>query len=145
VRNTVFAKTKWHLALVPAAPRRRYEFILGWFLCVITRGYKLRFDLRVAIRRLSRCLRVFTPFFPGDSWKKIRRQLAGLMEATGRVRDRDIALQLLAEAGIPPRAAIATRLATERRKASRELLLEIRRWKGRSFSRKWRSRLELSA
>jgi CHAD domain-containing protein len=67
------------------------------------------------------------------------------MEAAGRVRDRDIAIQLLAEAGIPPRAATATRLAAERRKASRELLLEIRRWKSRSFSRKWRSRLELSA
>jgi CHAD domain-containing protein len=102
-------------------------------------------DLRVAIRRLSRCLRVFARFFPGDSWKKVRRQLAELMEAAGRVRDRDIALQLLAEAGLPARAAIATRLAAERRKASRELLLEIRRWKSRSFSRKWRSRLELSA
>ena len=67
------------------------------------------------------------------------------MEAAGRVRDRDIALQLLAEAGIPLSAAIATRLAGERRKAHHDLLLEIRRWKGRSFSRKWRSRLELSA
>jgi CHAD domain-containing protein len=102
-------------------------------------------DLRVAIRRLSRGLRVFAPFFPNGSWKKIRHQLAELMEAAGRVRDRDIALQLLAEAGIPPRAAIAARLAVERRKASHELLLEIRRWKGRNFSRKWRSRLELSA
>ena len=102
-------------------------------------------DLRVAIRRLGRCLRVFAPFFPEGSWKKVRHQLAELMEAAGRVRDRDIALRLLAEAGVPPRAAIATRLAGERRKASRELLLEIRRWKARSFSRKWRSRLELSA
>jgi CHAD domain-containing protein len=102
-------------------------------------------DLRVAIRRLSRCLHVFAPFFPGDSSKKVRRQLADLMEAAGRVRDRDIALQLLAEAGIPVRAAISTRLAGERRKASHELLIEIRRWKRRSFSRKWRSRLELSA
>jgi CHAD domain-containing protein len=102
-------------------------------------------DLRVAIRRLSRCLRVFAPFYPGDSWKKVRRQLAELMEAAGNVRDRDIAVLLLAEAGLPPRAAVATRLAAERRKASRELLLEIRRWKRRSFSRKWRSRLELSA
>jgi hypothetical protein len=41
-------------------------------------------DLRIAIRRLSRCLRVFAPFFPADSWKKIRRRLAELMEATGR-------------------------------------------------------------
>src|ERR1017187_6125566 len=74
-------------------------------------------DLRVAIRRLSRCLRVFAPFFPVGSWKKIRRQLAGLMKATGEVRDRDIALQLLAEARVSPRAATATPPAAERRKA----------------------------
>ncbi|MGA2267351.1 MAG: CHAD domain-containing protein [Bryobacteraceae bacterium] len=102
-------------------------------------------DLRVAIRRFSRCLRTFSRFFPAGSWKKIRRRLAALMKATGSVRDRDIALQLLAEAGISRRAAIAARLAAERRKVGHELLLEIRRWKSRSFSRKWRSRLELSA
>ena len=61
------------------------------------------------------------------------------------VRDRDIASSFSPRPAFPPRAAIATRLAAERRKASHELLLEIRRWKGRSFSRKWRSRLELSA
>lgn len=100
-------------------------------------------DLRVAIRRLSRCLRVFSQFYPGNSWKKVRSQLAELLAAAGRVRDRDIALQLLAEAGVPRRAAIVTRIEAERRKAAHELLLEIRRWKGRNFSRRWRNRLEL--
>jgi len=65
--------------------------------------------------------------------EKVRRQLAELMEAAGRVRDRDIALQLLAEAGIPPRPP-SPRGGGERRKASHELLLEIRAWKRRSFS-----------
>jgi len=100
-------------------------------------------DLRVAIRRLSRCLRVFSQFYPGSSWKKIRRQLAELLVTAGRIRDRDIALELLVQAGVSRRALIATRLETERRKAARELLLEIRRWKGRNFSRRWRSWLEL--
>jgi CHAD domain-containing protein len=99
-------------------------------------------DLRVGIRRFSRCLRAFSQFYPGRSWKKIRRELRELMEAAGKVRDRDIALALLAEAGIPPRAAIATRLAAERRKAGRDLLAEISRWNDRG-SRKWRSQLEL--
>lgn len=99
-------------------------------------------DLRVAIRRLSRCLRVFAPFYPDGSWKKIRRQLSGLLKAAGAVRDRDIALALLAEAGITPRATVAARLAEERRAAAHDLLLEIRRWKSRNFFRKWRSRLE---
>ena len=102
-------------------------------------------DLRVAIRRLSRCLSVFSQFYPDRSWKKIRRELADLGDRAGAVRDRDIALELLAAAGIPAEAAIVTRLQAERRKAGQELLLEIRRWKGRAFSRKWRVRLELPA
>ncbi|MEI9973988.1 MAG: CHAD domain-containing protein [Ignavibacteriota bacterium] len=33
-------------------------------------------DVRVAMRRLSRCLKVFAPFYPDGSWKKIRRRVA---------------------------------------------------------------------
>ena len=102
-------------------------------------------DLRVAIRRLSRCLRVFSQFYPDRSWKKIRQELAQLLRAAGAVRDRDIALELLAASGIPRRAAIVTRLQAERRKAGQELLLDIRRWRNRGFSRKWRTRLELQS
>jgi CHAD domain-containing protein len=100
-------------------------------------------DLRVAIRRLSRCLRVFSQCYPGDSWKQCRRQLAGLLRAAGRVRDRDIAIEMLEKAGIPGRAAIVARLKAERQKNGRGLLGEIRRWNKRGFSRKWRAALEL--
>jgi len=101
-------------------------------------------DLRVAIRRLSRCLRVFAEFYPGGSWKKPRRELAELMEAAGRVRDRDVALALLVEAGAGRAGAIAARFEAERKLAARELQLEARRWKRAGFSRKWRTALELS-
>jgi CHAD domain-containing protein len=100
-------------------------------------------DLRVAIRRLSRCLRVFAEFYPGDSWKKIRKELAELMQSAGRVRDRDVVLALLEEAGLGRRGAIAARLAVERKQAARELQWEARRWKRCGFSRKWRGALEL--
>ena len=100
-------------------------------------------DLRVAIRRLSRCLRVLSQFYPDPYWKRIRRQLADLMDTAAAVRDRDIALQLLAAARLPKRAAIVTRLQAERRQAAAGLLLEIRRWKSQDLSKKWRSRLEL--
>jgi CHAD domain-containing protein len=100
-------------------------------------------DLRVATRRLSRCLRVFSQFYPDRSWKKIRRELADLRDRAGAVRDLDIALELLAAAGVPPRAAIAKRLRADRQKAAQELLLEVRRWKRRGFSRKWRLKLDL--
>ena len=100
-------------------------------------------DLRVSIRRLSRCLRAFSQFYDAYGRKKIRRQLSGLMELAGAIRDRDICIQLLKEAGVSPRAAIVGRLSKERAAATHELLHEIQRWKSRNFSRKWRARLEL--
>lgn len=100
-------------------------------------------DLRVSVRRFSRCLRVFSQFYPDRSWKPIRRQLSELMDSAARVRDRDIAMELLSAAGVPRRASVFLRLKAERRQAALDLRLEIRRWKNRDFSRKWRSRLEL--
>ena len=100
-------------------------------------------DLRVSIRRLSRCLRVFAEFYPGRSWKKVRAQLSDLLHTAGIVRDRDIGLDLLVAAGVSKRAALAARLADERREASRELWIEIRRWQERNIASKWRRRLGL--
>jgi CHAD domain-containing protein len=100
-------------------------------------------DLRVANRRLSRCLRVFSQFYPDRSWKKIRRALADLRDLAGAVRDLDVALELLVASGVSPEAAIVTALQAERRRASESLLLEVRRWKSRGFSRRWRIRLGL--
>jgi CHAD domain-containing protein len=100
-------------------------------------------DLRVAIRRLSRCLRVFAPFYPGHSWKPVRRRLSGLMATCGSVRDRDIAIGLLAKAGVAPASPLVRQLDAQRRAAGRELRRELRHWKKRGFSRRWRVRLEL--
>jgi CHAD domain-containing protein len=100
-------------------------------------------DLRVAIRRLSRCLCVFAQFYPGRSWKKLRRCLADLMDACGNVRDRDIAIELLEQAGLPAASPLVRRLGEERRAADRELRRELLRWKDRGFRRQWRVRLEL--
>jgi CHAD domain-containing protein len=100
-------------------------------------------DLRVAIRRLSRCLGVFAQFYPARSWKPVRRRLAELMDACGSVRDRDIAIGLLQQAGVPAASPLLRQLDVERRAAVRELQLELQRWKARGFSREWRVRLEL--
>jgi CHAD domain-containing protein len=100
-------------------------------------------DLRVAVRRLSRCLRVFAQFYPARSWKPMRRRLAGLMDACGSVRDRDIAVELLEKAGVPADSPLVRQLHEERRAADGELRRELRRWKKDSFSHRWRVRLEL--
>jgi len=100
-------------------------------------------DLRVAIRRLSRCLRVFAQFYPPRSWKPVRRRLSGLMGACGSVRDRDIAIGLLEQAGVPAASPLVRQLDAERCDAGGELRQELRRWKKRGFPRRWRARLEL--
>ena len=100
-------------------------------------------DVRVAMRRLSRCLRVFAPFYPDGSWKKIRRRISTLLAAAGAVRDCDIAIELAGRAGVARRSAMVTQLTAQRRKAGHDLLLEIRRWKSRDLPDKWCRRLEL--
>jgi CHAD domain-containing protein len=100
-------------------------------------------DLRVAIRRLSRCLRMFAQFYPGKAWKKIRRRMALVMQPCGSVRDRDIAIGLLREAGVPAASPLVRQLDRERRAAGRELRRQLLRWKQRGFSRRWRLRLEI--
>lgn len=100
-------------------------------------------DLRVSIRRLSGCLRVFAQFYPGNAPKRIRQRLGKLRESAGVVRDLDITLELMGQAGVSPRTPWAARLQDERRQAYRRLEREIRAWKHRGFSRKWRNRLDL--
>jgi CHAD domain-containing protein len=100
-------------------------------------------DLRVAMRRLSRCLRVFAPFYPDRSWRRIRRRISRLMAAAGAVRDCDIAIELAGRAGVSPGSAMVAQIAAQRRKTGHDLLLEVRRWKSRDLLRKWRNRLEL--
>jgi CHAD domain-containing protein len=100
-------------------------------------------DLRVAIRRLKRCLQVFAQFYPPRSWKPVRRRLAELMDACANVRDRDIAIGLLQQAGVPAASPLLRQLDVERKAAVRELQLELRRWRERGFSRQWRVQLEI--
>jgi len=100
-------------------------------------------DLRVSIRRFSRCLRVFAQFYPGHTAKKVRQRLSRLMNAAGDVRDCDIALQLLAEAGIAPPEPLAVHLEEGRRQAGLRLQFELRRFRSANFSHKWRTQLDL--
>jgi CHAD domain-containing protein len=101
-------------------------------------------DLRVSIRRLNRCLRLFSQFYPDGSWKKIRRRLKTLMEAAGSVRDMDIAMEFLDEMGIGKSSPLVHRLTESRRAARRELEREARTWKEHGFTKQWRTTLSLN-
>jgi len=100
-------------------------------------------DLRVAIRRLAQCLRVFEQFFPRDKTRKIRRALREMVDLASEVRDRDIALALVAAAKIAPKSELPRRLADDRRAAQQVLVTELKQWIRSNLSRKLRTALEL--
>jgi len=100
-------------------------------------------DLRVSIRRLNRCLRTFADFYPGHAWKRIRRKLRALMEAAGAVRDRDIALVLMAAAGLPADSPGCDALRGERDQAAARLAAALAQWRQNRYSRRWREELGL--
>lgn len=98
-------------------------------------------DLRVSIRRLTECLRVFGQFLPPGRAKKARQKLKEVMDLSSRVRNHDVALELLRRVALPPRSSLLVTLAAERTRAQRALAAELKRWARRGFQKKWRSRL----
>jgi CHAD domain-containing protein len=100
-------------------------------------------DLRVAIRRLSQCLRVFEPFFPRAKAKKIRRALKQMIDLASEVRNRDVAASLLVEAKVSPESELARAVTEGRGAAQRKLVSALRQWMRNSSFRKWRSALDL--
>lgn len=100
-------------------------------------------DVRVVLRRLSGCLRVFAPFYPPGAARRIRKRIRVLMTAAGGVRDCDIAMELAVRAGLARSSALVRQLAARRRQAGRELLVAMRRWKRHDVVRRWGRRLGL--
>jgi len=97
-------------------------------------------DLRVSVRRFSQGLELFADFFPKWEVKKIRRMLKRVMSVTSDIRDRDITLDFLKEAG---HAAHQSRVQKERLTYQRQFSEMLRRWTARDFSTKWRNGLSL--
>jgi CHAD domain-containing protein len=95
-------------------------------------------DLRVAIRRFAQALAVFKPYFPARESRKIRRNLKEIMSFAGEVRDRDIAIELLADSKSAEAAALEVKLREQREEAETVLLAVLRRWGARKSTSKWR-------
>lgn len=100
-------------------------------------------DLRVAIRRLTHALRLFSQFFPRAEVRRLRRRLAAVLDTAAAVRDCDVALNLVQAAGIPADSPLTTELNRRRSLAEHELLEALAGWKRHEFEKKWRRRLEL--
>lgn len=101
-------------------------------------------DLRVAIRRFTQSLTVFGSLVPERDAAKIHKRLGRIMDDAGRIRDRDIAIEFLREAGVPPDHPLWKRLSRERAAAERDLLDRIERWNQKNVSGKWRAALRLN-
>jgi CHAD domain-containing protein len=100
-------------------------------------------DVRVAIRRFQQFLRVFEQFVPRGKAKKIRRQLRGVMQLSGEVRNRDISSALLKQAGGAHHSQVSKKLTRQREQAQAKLLKSIDRLNEHGTVRKWHSRLKL--
>jgi len=100
-------------------------------------------DLRVAIRQLLNCLRVFKQVFPDQPRKKIRCQLQVIRDLAGEVRNRDVALEILVSVLSLPDAELSSQLAHERTRAKRELANALHHWTRRKLFGKWRETLRL--
>ncbi len=100
-------------------------------------------DLRVAIRRLTQCLRLFEAFFDPARAKKIHRRLKKLMERCGATRNYDIALELLRSAGVKSED-LAAHLLKERKRNERKMAAALRKWR-KGVARDWSRRLKVTA
>jgi len=100
-------------------------------------------DLRVAIRRFTRALRVFQQFLPHGKARKVRHELQDIMDLAAAVRDRDIASELLQEARVPAGSPLVATLRRERKEAETRLRVAVRRLARVGFSQKWRLGLRL--
>jgi CHAD domain-containing protein len=100
-------------------------------------------DLRVSIRRLGQSLDVFGALLPKGEAKKVRKTLSRLMAVAGQIRDRDIALEFLAEAGLSRDDQLWKRLKAGRRDANKDFARRVKRWSQGQFADKWRSSLRL--
>ena len=96
-------------------------------------------DLRVGIRRLNHCLRIFRESFPRGEVKKVRRELEKVMRMAGEVRDLDITIELCTKAKV----RADPMLAHDRRVARKELARALKSWSRHDFSQRSRERLNV--
>jgi len=101
-------------------------------------------DLRVAIRRFTRLLKVFQLCFDGKETRKLRRRLKKVLDLASDVGRYDTALKVIAKSPKLDGAGLRSKLQSRRKEATRDLTGVLRRWIERKSSLKWRAALESS-
>jgi len=85
-------------------------------------------DLRVSIRRFNQSLRIFKEVWDHGHYRKMRRRLRKLMELCGAVRNCDIAIQVLEEAGAPAKGPLKAHLRKLRLHGENALKERLQDW-----------------
>ena len=96
--------------------------------------------MRVSIRRFQQALRVFEQYLDRKGAKRLRTELRVVMKAAGELRNRDIALELLGDAGRRVEG-----LVRERAQLKREFVGSLRRACHGNVRSRWRKKIGLPA
>jgi CHAD domain-containing protein len=99
-------------------------------------------DVRVAIRRFTRAVAVCRPYFHVADLRKSRKRLKKIMNDAGDVRNCDIALKFVARFRVPHTPALRSKLRNRRVELARLLVADLRQWRERRSSVKWRTTLK---
>ena len=102
-------------------------------------------DLRVAIRRLLNGLEAFKPLLPKAGRRRVRKRLRSINKLAGKVRDIDIAIDVMFSSLKVQDRPIHGRLRGKRKEAKSELKDELRRWIGRGELEEWHGELGFSS
>jgi CHAD domain-containing protein len=94
-------------------------------------------QLRVSIRRLSECLRVFKNLFPHGAAKKVRKDLKAAMKLAGEARNHDIARDLMKRAKV----AIDPSVTEGRERVAEHLSAVLQEWNRSDAVNGWRDLL----
>jgi CHAD domain-containing protein len=94
-------------------------------------------DVRVAIRRLLQCFLAFPGWFDPRRVKQIRRRLKKLLDGCGKVRDCDIAIEVLRAAGSRDQR-LTDGFQERRRRAQKKLARRLLGWRKRETIQRWR-------
>ncbi|HTB12138.1 MAG TPA: CHAD domain-containing protein [Bryobacteraceae bacterium] len=102
-------------------------------------------DVRVAIRRFTRAVAVCRPYFHAADLRKNRKRLKKIMTEAGDVRNCDIALKFIVRFRVPQAPALRSKLRSRRTELARLLVADLRKWRERGSSVKWRATLKSPA
>jgi CHAD domain-containing protein len=113
--------------------------------CAAEPGVDPVHDLRVAIRRFSQALRIFSSLYPARVVKKTRKRLSVVLDAAAAVRDLDVGIERLKEEGLAEDSAVIASMHEERRLKAYKLLGEIYLLRAEGPLNGWRTKLRLNA